>query len=337
MKAIVKLGFVPLVDCAIPVVAAEKGFAQDVGIDLVLERANSWATLRDKLAFGLIDAAHILAPLPLAMAMGIAGIPRVRTLVPMALGLGNNAITLSNALYQRMEQAAPDVMAGPPALRARALRPLIDADRAAGKLPLSFATVFPFSCHHYELLKWLADGGIDGRSEVNIGVITPPRMVESLEAGWIDGYCAGEPWNQRAVQRGIGTVAVTKADIRPDGLEKVLGLRADWAEDHPEAMACLVRAIVRAADWCRDPANRSELARLLAEVQYVGLPADLIAQTLSGAIPAPHRNRPDPADAHQLLAEMAAAGQLDLSPEQGASLAASVWRPDLYDAAMGRE
>lgn len=334
MAGIVKLGFAPLVDCAIPVVAAEKGFAAAEGLDLTVERAPSWAALRDRLAFGLVDGAHILAPLALALHQGIAGVPATPLVVPVSLGLGNNAVTVSAELYDRMQAAAPAVMAGPPALRARALRPVIDADRAAGRPLLSFVTVFHFSCHHYELLKWLADGGIDGRSEVNIGVIAPPRMVESLEAGWIDGYCAGEPWNQRAVQRGIGKVVVTKADIRPDGLEKVLGLRADWAAAHPAETSALVRAIVQAADWCRDPANRLELAALLAEGRHVGLPADLIAQTLSGAIPAPHRNRPDPADALRLLAEMAAAGQSDLPADQGAALAASVWRPDLYDRAL---
>jgi ABC-type nitrate/sulfonate/bicarbonate transport system substrate-binding protein len=149
--------------------------------------------LRDKLAFGLVQGAHILAPLALALHQGIAGVPATPLVVPVSLGLANNAITLSQDLFKHMQAVAPDVMEGPPALRARALRPIIDADRAAGKPLLSFVTVFHFSCHHYELLKWLADGGIDGRSEVNIGVIAPPRMVESLSAGWIDGYCAGSP------------------------------------------------------------------------------------------------------------------------------------------------
>lgn len=333
MAEIVKLGFAPLVDCAIPVVAAEKGFGAAEGIDLVVERAPSWAALRDKLAFGLVDGAHILAPLALAIHQGIAGVPATPLLVPVSLGLGNNAVTVSLELYERMMAVAPEVMAGPPALRARALRPIIDADRLAGKPLMSFVTVFHFSCHHYELLKWLADGGIDGAREVNIGVITPPRMVESLTAGWIDGYCAGEPWNQLAVQRGVGKVVVTKADIRPDGLEKVLGLRADWAEENPAQAAALIRAIVKAADWCKEPGNRAELARLLAQAQYVGLSADLIERTLSGAIPAPNRNRPDVVDAHRLLLEMTAAGQLDLLAAERTALAEAVWRPDLYDEA----
>lgn len=334
MAEIVKLGFAPLVDCAIPVAAAEIGFAAAEGIDLVLDRAPSWAALRDKLAFGRVDGAHILAPLALAIHHGIAGVPATPLVVPVSLGLANNAITVSMELYERMVAAAPDVMAGPPSLRARALRPVIDADRAAGKPFLSFVTVFHFSCHHYELLKWLADGGIDGRTEVNIGVIAPPRMVESLAAGWIDGYCAGEPWNLRAVQRGVGQVVVTKADIRPDGLEKVLGLRADWADADPARTSALIRAVVKAADWCADPSNRGDLARLLAEPRHVGLAADLIAETLAGAMPAPNRNRPDPADVGRLLAEMAAAGQLQAPADGGAALTA-VWRADLYDGAMG--
>jgi ABC-type nitrate/sulfonate/bicarbonate transport system substrate-binding protein len=132
----------------------------------------------------------------------------------------------------------------------------------------------------------------------------------------------------------VGRVVVTKGDIRPGGLEKVLGLRADWAAEHPDRTAALVRAIVKAADWCRDPDNRDDLAGLLAEPQHVGLPAAMIAQTLSGAMPAPNRNQPDPADVQTLLEEMAGAGQLDLPTDQRAELASSVWRADIYRAAM---
>jgi two-component system, oxyanion-binding sensor len=209
------------------------------------------------------------------------------------------------------------------------LRPLIDADRVAGLPPLSFATVFPFSCHHYELRQWLLAGGI-GSAEVNIGIITPLRMVESLASGWIDGYCVGEPWNQRAVQRGVGTIVATKADIRPDGLEKVLGLRADWAAEHGALVSALLRSSVHAAAWSLDPANRPELSQLLAEPAYVGLPSDLIEQTLAGAMPAPDSCRPRVADAERLLEEMRQAAQVDLDDQALLALAAKVWRTDLY-------
>ncbi|MQP67377.1 nitrate transporter [Niveispirillum sp. SYP-B3756] len=336
MPDIVKLGFAPLVDCAIPVVAAERGFAAAEGIDLVLERSNSWAALRDKLAFGLVDGAHLLAPLALAMHQGIAGIPAVPLVVPVTLGLGNNAITLSATLHARMVAVAPAIMAGPPAKRARALQLVIEADRARGQVPLSFATVFPFSCHHYELLSWLSDGGIDTRTDVNIGIVAPPRMVESLTSGWIDGYCAGEPWNALAVARGAGLVVATKADIRPGGVEKVLALRADQVTPHRDRTVALVRAMVRAANWCHDPANHGALARLLAEPCYVGQPAELIAATLVKAEAAKAEDcRPDLVQAQQLVADMMRAGQLAPDTMPDANMLAALWTPAYHDLAQG--
>lgn len=332
MAEIVKLGFAPLVDCAIPVIAAERGFAAAEGIDLVLERSPSWAALRDKLAFGLVDGAHLLAPLTLAMHRGIAGVPAVPLVAPVTLGLGNNAITLSASLYDRMVSAAPAVMAGPPIQNARALRPIIDANRKAGLPPLSFATVFPFSSHHYELLAWLGHGGIDAATEVNIGVVAPPRMVESLASGWIDGYCVGEPWNSLAVNRGIGHIVATKADLRPEGVEKVLALRADWVAAERDRMTALVRAMIRATDWCHDPANHRELARLLAEPFYVGLPAELIASTLTKIGMTSRQCCPDLGQAQRLLADMVQAGQMDQHSLDEIEWLTAVWDSSAYDS-----
>lgn len=334
MAEIVKLGFAPLVDCAIPVVAAERGFAAAEGIDLVLERANSWAALRDKLAFGLVDGAHLLAPLALAMHRGIAGVPAVPLVVPVTLGLGNNAVTLSASLYAAMVATAPEIMAGPPAQTAKALRPIIDAGRRAGRPPLSFAIVFPFSSHHYELLTWLSNGGIDAAREVNIGIVAPPRMVESLTQGWINGYCVGEPWNSLAVERRIGTIVASKADLQPDGVEKVLALRADWAQQSRDRVRALIRAIIRATDWCLAPENHMELARLLAEPFYVGLPAELIASTLAKTGTTSYQCRPDHGQAVSLMADMVKAGQLDQQDMEDTAWLASVWDAHYYDLSL---
>lgn len=335
MAEIVKLGFAPLVDCAIPVVAVERGFAAAEGIDLVLERSNSWAALRDKLAFGLVDGAHLLAPLALAIHQGIAGVPAVPLVVPVTLGLGNNAITLSASLHARMVTTAPEIMAGPPAQRAAALRPIINANRRAGRPPLSFATVFPFSSHHYELLAWFANGGIDAATEVNIGIVAPPRMAESLTQGWIDGYCVGEPWNSLAVDRRIGSIVATKADLRPDGVEKVLALRADWAQQIRDRTTALVRAMIRATDWCHNPDNRAELARLLAEPLYVGQSADLIASTLVKVDATAPGCRPERLQAERLLADMVQAGQLEAGLGADTDWLTDLWTPDYYDLAQG--
>ena len=278
----IHLGYVPLVDCAIPVVARELGFAEAEGLDLILGRELSWASIRDKLAVGLYDAAHLLAGIPLAARLGLGGMPQQNLIVPMALGRGGNAITVSTRLYQRMLEAAPEIMAGPRGKTAKALKKVIELDQAAGRPLLSFATVFPFSSHNYELRYWLAEGEIDPDQEVNIGIIAPPRMFDSLRNGWIDGYCVGEPWNLRAVDRGDGVIVALKEDIHPDSPEKVLGVREEWANGNRDTLLALVRALTRAAEWADTQENRSELARLLSDENYVGAPYEILHASLVG-------------------------------------------------------
>jgi len=278
----VRLGFVPLVDCAIPVVARAMGFAQQEDIDLELVREMSWAAIRDKLSFGMFEAAHLLAGIPIAARLGLGGLPVQNIVVPMALGRGGNAITVSTQLYQRMLEADPNAMLGPRGRSARALKKVIDEDKAEGRPILSFATVFPFSSHNYELRYWMAAAGIDPDMDVNIGVIAPPRMFDSLRNGWVDGYCVGEPWNQRAVFHGDGVIVALKDDIWSRSPEKVLGLREDWAQSNPDLVSALVRALVRAAEWADQPGNRVELAHILSEEANVGAPFEVLKASLSG-------------------------------------------------------
>jgi NitT/TauT family transport system ATP-binding protein/nitrate/nitrite transport system substrate-binding protein len=208
--------------------------------------------------------------------------PSQNLVVPMALGRGGNAITVSTRLYQRMLEADPAAMRGPRGLSARALKKVIDGDRAAGRPVLSFATVFPFSSHNYELRYWMAAAGIDPDNDVNIGVIAPPRMFDSLRNGWVDGYCVGEPWNQRAVFHGDGVIVALKDDIWARSPEKVLGVREDWAQANAETLDALVRALVRAAEWADQAENRTELAQLLSEEHYVGASFDILRASLQG-------------------------------------------------------
>ena len=278
----VRLGFVPLVDCAIPVVARAMGFAEQENIDLELVREMSWAAIRDKLSYGVFEAAHLLAGIPIAARLGLGGVPVQHIVVPMALGRGGNAITVSTRLYQRMLEADPAAMHGPRGLSGRALKKVIDEDRAAGRPVMSFATVFPFSSHNYELRYWMAAAGIDPDRDVNIGVIAPPRMFDSLRNGWVDGYCVGEPWNQRAVFHGDGVIVALKDDIWSRSPEKVLGLREDWAQSNPELVSALVRSLVRAAEWADQPGNRVELAHILSEEANVGAPFEVLKASLSG-------------------------------------------------------
>ena len=346
------LGFMPLVDCAILVVAREKGFARAEGLDLNLARETSWANIRDRVALGHFDAAHMLGPMPIAASLGIGRAP-VATVAPFALGLGGNAITLAAELFGAMRDAAADPNAFArfePAAVGHALAGVIGRRRAAGHAPPTIAVVHPFSAHHYEVRYWLHAVGVDPDTDVQITVLPPAAMGPALRERRIDGFCAGEPWGSIAVEAGLGVMAVVKSALWRQGPDKVLGLRADFTARYPEVVAALLRALFQAARWAGDPSNGGELAALLAGEAYLATPSALIARALAsrlvrsaGAAPA---GVPDflvldryaatfPWLSHALwfYAQMVRWGHAALSPDAAAAARRS-YRPDLYRAAL---
>lgn len=277
MRHEITAGFVPLLDSALLVVALEKGFAEEEEVALTLVRERSWASIRDRLAVSHFDVAHILGPMPIACNLGLSA-PAPEMIVPMALGLGGNAVTVSAALWQAMADhgAAADLDAR---ANGAALAAVI-AQRSAE--PLRFGVVHPYSGHNYELRYWLAASGIDPDRDIEIMVVPPPDMGDALAEGIIDGYCAGEPWNSFGVLKRGGHLATVKAAIWKSSPEKVLGVNARWAEAHPDALAALLAALYKSSLWCGNPGNREELARLLAQPAYVGRDADLLLPALTG-------------------------------------------------------
>lgn len=278
----IKVGFMPLLDSASLVAAAERGFAAEEGLELTLVRETSWANIRDRTIIGHFDAAHMLGPMTVASTLGIGHV-RVPLVAPCALGLGGNGITVSLALWKRMAAAGAAAGAAPAVQGAALRRAVADRERAGGD-PLTFGIVYPFSCHHYELRYWLAAVGIDPDHDVRLVVIPPPFLADALRAGQIDGFCAGEPWNSVAVHAGVGVIALATTAIWPESPEKVLACRRDWALGHPRELAALVRSIYRAAEWCEQPENHAELARLLAQPRYAGAPQELLRRALAGRL-----------------------------------------------------
>lgn len=279
-SGVVVVGFIPLLDCAPLVAAVEKGFADAEGIDLTLVRETSWANIRDRVVVGHFDAAHMLAPMTVASTLGIGHL-RVPTVAPLSLGLGGNAVTVSMPLWQQMERFGAAAGADP-LVQGRALREAVTERHAQGKPPLTFAMVYPFSSHNYELRYWLNAVGIDPDRDVRLIVLPPPLLVDALREEQIDGFCVGEPWNSLAVSVGAGSIVATTTAIWRLSPEKVLGCRREWAERFPERTAALIRALYRAAEWCDQPRNHEDLARLLAEPKYVGAPAHILLRGLSG-------------------------------------------------------
>ncbi len=287
---VVTAGFIPLLDCALLVVAHEKGFAEREGVRLRLVREVSWANVRDRVAFGHFDAAHMLGPMVLASHFQ-AGPDDVPFVAPAALGVGGNAITVSSALWVSMRRHGAHTGAAP-AVQARALGAVVAGRAALGLAPLTLAMVFPFSCHNYQLRDWLVMGSIDPDHDVRLVVVPPPLLVEAIRTGQVDGFCVGEPWSSLAVEAGLGAIVAVGSDIWKRPPEKVLGMRADYVQQHPETCAALVRAVRAAARWAGDEGNHPELARLLAQSRYVGAPETVLLAALQGALVMTHGGAP---------------------------------------------
>ncbi|CAN5169799.1 CmpA/NrtA family ABC transporter substrate-binding protein [soil metagenome] len=278
-----RLGFIPLNDCAPLVVAKELGFFEGEGLRVDLSREASWANIRDKVAVGALDGGHMLGPMTLAASMGVGG-ERTPLIVPMSLNLNGSAITVSTGLAEAMRAVDPDSMKAQPR-SARPLARLIEARRAFGDRPLTFAVVFPFSMHAYELRYWLAEAGIDPDRDIRLVVVPPPRMAERLKAGEIDGFCVTAPWNAVSVSEGVGEIIIYASEIWRTGPDKVFGLTRAWGEANPEVLQAVIRALLKSAAWCDAPDNRGDLAALLARPAYVDAPEAVVRQSLVGSPP----------------------------------------------------
>ena len=231
----------PLTDSAILVAAAKCGFAEQEGIALTLTRENSWANVRDRMAVGHFDVAHMLAPMPIAFNLGLSPLA-FNVIAPMSLGLGGNAITVSKSLYEMMKEAHVSNVLDP-ASAGLALKLVINARFKEKLRKLTFAVVHSHSVHNFELRYWLAACGIDPEKDVEIVIVPPPLMPDALGTGQIDGFCVGEPWNSVAVQNNSGVIATVKAAIWKSSPEKVLGVSKVWADQYPDVLATAKRNI----------------------------------------------------------------------------------------------
>jgi NitT/TauT family transport system ATP-binding protein len=346
-----RIGFIPLADATALLIAVDKGFTSAEGLDVELVREVSWSNVRDKLNIGLFDAAHLIAPVAIASSLGLGHV-KVPIIAPFGLGVNGNAITVSPALHASIAAAA-DGNLSDPMVSARALARVVAERKAKGRDPLTFGMTFPFSTHNYHLRFWMAAGGVDPDEDVRLVVLPPPYMVESLANRHVDAFCVGAPWNSVAVDLGIGVILHFVSEILARAAEKVLGVRASWAQEHPDVLRRLVRAHGRAAAFVEDPANRDEVTAMLAAPNRIGASAEVIRRTLDGRMKvAPDgavrmsdryllvgrkgAGRPDPVQAAWLYAQMVRWGQAPLSADFLAA-AKAVFRPDLYDATLPGE
>ena len=333
-RAKLKVGFIPIIDCAPIVMADELGAYERQGLEVEIRREVSWANVRDKLALGVLDASHILAPLPLALTLGIDSVS-VPMINAMTLEVNGNALTLSLSLWREIEDVAPAFVGRAP-LDARAIAAVVAKRAAAGAPPLVLASVFPYSVQNYMLRLWLSSGGLDPDRDVCLTVVPPPHTVAYLSGGVIDGYCVGEPWNQQAQALGIGRIALTGPDIWKGMPEKVLGTTEAWAERHPNTLNALIKALIEGCLWLDEPSNRAEAARILSSPRYLNTPAEVMSRTLD--LPGFHVFQKDAANfpwrshADWFLAQMVRWKQASPAIDIKAT-ADRVYRTDLYRAA----
>ncbi|MBW4421052.1 MAG: nitrate ABC transporter ATP-binding protein [Myxacorys californica WJT36-NPBG1] len=259
-KVNLNIGFVPLTDCAPLVVAKEKGFFAKHGLEEVtLSREPSWNAIADGIRTKRLDAAHMLAGMPLSMTLGYGDNPQLPVVTALVISRNGNAITLKKELLDR---------------GVRSLSAFKSLLKGVPDQVYTMATVHPTSMHNLMLRYWLASAGIDPDHDLTMTIVPPPQMVANLSAGNIDGYCVGEPWNSRAIRDGLGYAIATDLEIWASHPEKVLGVREDWTNQHPETHNALVKALLEACEYCDDRRNREEILGLLARPQYMGPSAE---------------------------------------------------------------
>ncbi|MDA3869982.1 MAG: CmpA/NrtA family ABC transporter substrate-binding protein [Gammaproteobacteria bacterium] len=361
-KEALKFGFIKLTDMAPLAIAYEKGFFEDEGLYVTLESQANWKVLLDRVIDGELDGAHMLAGQPLGATIGYG--TEAHIITAFSMDLNGNAVTVSNSVWDEMKKHVPHE-AGKPVhpIIAKSLKPVVDKYKADGK-PFKMGMVFPVSTHNYELRYWLAAGDIHPgfyaphkgdtsgqlKAEALLSVTPPPQMPSTMEAGTINGYCVGEPWNQQAIFKGIGVPVITDYEIWKNNPEKVFGVSKEWADENPNTHIRVVKAMIRAAQWldADNNANRPEAVKILARSNYVGADYNVIANSMTGTFEyekgdkraAPDFNvffrynatYPYYSDAIWYLTQMRRWGQIsEHKPDSWyTQMAKKVYRPDIY-------
>ena len=335
-RAVLRVGYVPLCDCAPLIMAQELGLFAKRGLRVELSREVGWATVRDKMIYRELDAAHAPAAMVFAATFGLGSIA-VPCLTSLVLNLQGNAITLSEKLWRA---GVRDGISLEQHLR----------ERGAAR-PLTLGIVSTFSSHLFLLHGWLRQHGIDPARDVRVVVVPPPQVFFNLRAGYLDGYCAGEPWNSLAVLAAKGWCAATSADISPLHPEKVLMVRRDFAEGRSAEHLALVAALQEACRFCDRPENRERIMETLAEPHYVNAPIQAVRMSMAGTFDFGHgriekmpgfhlfhrhgANFPTLERAQWVLDQMHACHLLPDPAVVSAQAAAEAFRLDLFEAAAG--
>lgn len=265
-KEEVRIGFIPLTDCASVVMASVLGFDRKYGVKIVPTKEASWAGVRDKLVNGELDMAHVLYGLIYGVHLGVSG-PKKDMAVLMSLNNNGQAITLSKKLADKG------------AVDGASLAKVMAADRR----DYTFAQTFPTGTHAMWLYYWLASAGINPFKDAKVITVPPPQMVANMRVGNMDGFCVGEPWNHRAIMDGIGITAVTSQEVWQDHPEKTLGTTADFVRKYPNTCRAVIAAVLEASKWIdAGLQNKLKMAETVAAKSYINTSVDAINQRILG-------------------------------------------------------
>ena len=298
-KSDLKFGFIKLTDCAPLVIAKEKGYFDDEGLNVEVEAQSNWKVLLDRVIDGQLDGAHMLAGQPIGATIGFG--TKSPIITAYSLDYNGNGITVSNDIWEQMQENDEKLKSPTPPHpnTADSLKPIVEQYKEEGK-DFNMGMVFPVSTHNYEIRYWLAAAGMNPGfytkeniagtvdADVLLSVTPPPQMPSTLEAGTILGYCVGEPWNQQAVVKGIGVPVTTNYDIWKNNPEKVFGVAKGWNEEHPKTHLAIVKALIRAGKWLDETdekgtlVNRQEACEILSMKDYVGADVDVIDNSMTG-------------------------------------------------------
>jgi nitrate/nitrite transport system substrate-binding protein len=294
-KEQLRIGFIKLTDMVPLAIAYEKGFFEDEGLYVTLEPQANWKVVLDRVITGELDGSHMLAGQPLGSTVGFG--TKADLITVFSMDVNGKAITVSNDVWSRIKPHVPLDAQGKPKhpLSAKLLVPVVADSRSAGK-PFRMGMVFPVSGHNFELRYWLAAGGLHPgfyspsdvsgqiKADVLLSVTPPPQMPATLEAGTISGFCVGEPWNQQALFKNVGTPLVTSDELFTRIPDKVFGVTKAWADKNPNTLLALTKALIRASLWldASNNANRKEAAQIISRSEYVGADYRVLSSSMLG-------------------------------------------------------
>lgn len=268
-KEVIRLGIIPLTDCAPIVMAKELGLFEKYGVNVVVSKEASWANVRDKILTGELEGAHCLFSMPFSVYTGVGGKQGSEMKIAMVLSNNGQAISLSKDFCGKVGFKQTNKVAG------------VVAAKLKAEKEVTFAMTFPGGTHDIWLRTWLAAAGVSQKTS-RIITIPPPQMVANMKVGNMDGYCVGEPWNGVAVKQNVGFTEISSQDIWKHHPEKALVVNSEFSEKRREDLKNVMKAVMEACKWLDNRANRKKAAEVIGKTPYVNAPADVIEARLMG-------------------------------------------------------